>query len=116
MVMTLAANAAANEAARDRGDGESIISLGFKFAILAIALFAFVALLVGLWLFNNWAGIVDFGGSLLTWISDRIGGFWGGLTGLVPAVGSWLFSPVERITSSSAYDRGIRGINPSDIV
>lgn len=111
MVMSTVGTIAANEATRDQGNGESIVSIGFKFAILAIALFAFIAILLGLWLFNNWAGIIDFGEGILSWGSDLIGGFWGGITGIVPAIGSFLLPK-----SMSSRLSSVRGVNPSDIV
>jgi hypothetical protein len=111
MVMSVAGTIAANEATRDRGEGESIVSTAFKFGILIIAIFALVAILLGLWLFNNWAGIIDFGEGILSWASDLVGGFWGGITGIVPALGSWLLP-----TSRSTNLKSIRGVNPSDFV
>jgi hypothetical protein len=110
MVMSVAGTIAANEATRDRGEGESIVSTAFKFGILIIAVFALVALLLGLWLFNNWAGIIDFGEGILSWGSDLVGGFWGGLTGIVPAIGSFLLPNGRGFASK----KSIRGINPSD--
>jgi hypothetical protein len=111
MVLTMASSVAANEATRDRGNGDSAVSTAFKFGILLIAVFALIALLVGLYIFNNWAGILDFGGSIRDWGSNLIGGFWGGLTGIVPALGSWLM-PSSRAARLSS----IRGVNPQDIV
>lgn len=111
MVMSIAGTVAANEASRDRGNGESIVSTAFKFGILIIALIALVALLVGLWLFNNWAGIIDLGEGIAAFISNAVGGFWGGLTGLVPAIGSWLLPTSRSKTLSS-----VRGVDPSTIV
>ena len=122
MVMSIAGTAVANEASRDRGDGESILSTAFKFGILALAVGLLVILLAGLWLFNNWAGIIDFGSGVIDWVWNGIGGLWGGLTGGVPALGSWLFgntfgrlteSPSEGISRSLS---SVRGVNPSDIV
>lgn len=111
MVLSTVGTIAANEATRDQGNGESIVSIGFKFAILAIALGAFVAILLGLYLFNNWAGIIDFGEGILSWGSNLIGGFWGGITGIVPAIGSFLL-PKSFATKVGS----IRGVNPSDFV
>ena len=118
MVMSIAGTAVANEAARDRGEGESLISTAFKFGILALAIGLLVILLFGLWLFNNWAGIIDFGEGVGDWVWNSIGGLWGGLTGGIPALGSWLFgriteSPSEGISRSLS---SVRGVNPSDIV
>jgi hypothetical protein len=107
MVMTIAGSAVATEAARDRGDGESLISTGFKFAILAIALGAFVALLIGLYLFNNWAGIVSIPGNLLDWALGGVGDFAGGIVG---GITSFLFGFGGR------YKGKISGIDPSTIV
>lgn len=92
MVMTMASTYAGNELARERENGESIVQTAFKFTLVMLALGLFVAFLIGLWLFNNWAGIIDFGGSLVSWIGDKIGGFWGGITAIVPATSSFLFS------------------------
>ena len=111
MVMSIAGTVVANEATRDRGDGDSFTTTAFKFGILVIALIALVALLVGLWLFNNWAGIVDLGEGIAAFILNAVGGFWGGLTGLVPAIGSWLLPTSRSKTLSS-----VRGVDPSAIV
>jgi hypothetical protein len=114
MVMTMAGTAVANEAARDRGNGDSLLSTAFKFGILALCVLLLVAILIGLWLFNNWAGIIDFGTGILDWAWNGIGGLWGGLTGGVPALGSWLFSsPTESIKRELS---SVRGIDVSSIV
>lgn len=111
MVMSIAGTVAANEVSRDQGNGESIVSTAFKFGILVIAVLALVAILLGLWLFNNWAGIIDFGEGILSWGSNLIGGFWGGITGIIPAIGSALLPK-----SMSSRLKSVRGVNPSDIV
>lgn len=111
MVMSIAGTVAANEATRDQGNGESIVSTAFKFGILIIAVFALVAIVLGLWLFNNWAGIVDFGDGILSWFSDLVGGFWGGITGIVPALGSVLLP-----RSQSQKLKSIRGVQPSEFL
>jgi polyferredoxin len=104
MVMT---TIAANELSRERENGESIVQTAFKFTLVLIALGLLVAFLIGLWLFNNWAGIIDFGGSLVSWIGDKIGGLWGGLTAIIPATSSFLFSDrrTEVFTSSGIGTR-----------
>jgi polyferredoxin len=104
MVMT---TIAANELSRERENGESIVQTAFKFTRVLIALGLFVAFLIGLWLFNNWAGIIDFGGSLVSWVSGKIGGLWGGLTAIIPATSSFLFSDrrTEVFESSSIGTR-----------
>ena len=104
MVMT---TIAANELSRERENGESFVQSAFKLTIILIALGLFVAFLIGLWLFNNWAGIIDFGGSLVNWVGDKIGGLWGGLTAIIPATSSFLFSDrrTEVFESSSIGTR-----------
>lgn len=116
--MSIAGTAVANEAARDRGNGESILSTAFRFGILALGVGLLVLVIAGLWLFNNWAGIVDLGEGLLSWIWGGIGGLWGGLTGGIPALGSWLFGGITSGPSGGVRRSlsDVRGVNPSDIV
>jgi hypothetical protein len=106
MVMSVAGTMAANEATRDRGDGESAVSTAFKFGILLIAVFGLVALLIGLWLFNNWAGIIDIPANLLNW---ALGGISNGSAAITGGITSFLFGFGGR------YKGKLSGIDPSTI-
>ena len=59
MVLATAGMAVASEASRERDNGESFISTAFKFSILIIALLGLIVLVIGLYVFNNWAGILS---------------------------------------------------------
>ena len=104
MVMTLASSAMANEASRDRGNGESIISQAFKFAILVIAILALGALIVGLYLFNSWLGfILDIPSIVFNWATSSLGDIGGAIGG---AIGSLFFGFGDREFSK------ISGVQP----
>lgn len=111
MVLATAGMAVASEASRERDNGESFISTAFKFSILIIALLGLIVLVIGLYVFNNWAGILSIPADIVGWVGSKIGGFWGALTGIIPAVGSFLL-PSKRSISGTT----LRGVNPQDIV
>lgn len=107
MVMTIAGTAAATELSRERDNGESLVSTAFKFGILLIAVLALVALLIGLWLFNNWAGIVNIPSNVLNWALGGLGDAGAAITG---GITSFLFGFGGR------YKGKVSGIDPSTIV